>query len=144
MKFKPKSEKELAEANLWPKGDYSFEILESEDATDKNGNDMLKLKVKVFKDNGASQNIFDYVSGTWMEYKLRHLAEAAGKLADYEKGELNAYDLVGKTGFCKVGVSVDKTGQYPDKNGINDYLTDGKPSAPKKAAAVDEDDSIPF
>jgi hypothetical protein len=30
MKFKPKSEKELAEANLWPKGDYAFEILEAE------------------------------------------------------------------------------------------------------------------
>lgn len=145
MKFKPKSEKELAEANLWPKGDYAFEILESEDATDKNGNDMLKLKVKVFKDNGASQNIFDYVSGTWMEYKLRHLAEAAGKLADYESGELNAYDLVGKTGWCKVGVSVDKSGQYPDKNGINDYCQDGKPTGDKaKKPAVDEDDSIPF
>lgn len=146
MKFQPKSEKELAEANLWPKGDYSFEILESEDATDKNGNDMLKLKVKVFKDNGASQNIFDYVSGTWMEYKLRHLAEAAGKLVDYEGGELNAYDLVGKTGWCKVGVSVDKSGQYPDKNGINDYYPDGKPTGDKtsKKPAVDEDDEIPF
>lgn len=142
MKFQPKTEKEIAEANLWPNGEYAFEILECEDAQDKNGNDMFKMKVKVFKDNGASQNIFDYVSGTWMEFKLRHLAESAGLLADYEGGELNAYEFVGKTGYCKVGVSKDKSGQYPDKNGIMDYLTD-KPVAQKAADAL-ADDSIPF
>lgn len=141
MKFKPKSEKELAEANLWPVGDYAFEILESEDATDKNGNDMLKLKVKVFKESGQSQNIFDYVSGTWMEFKLRHLAECANLLEDYEGGELAAYDLVGKTGLCKVNVSKDKTGQYPDKNGIADYLPNG--TANNNKPPVDDSD-IPF
>lgn len=143
IKFKPKTEKELAEANLWPKGDYAFEILEAEEAEDKNGNGMFKLKVKVFKDNGASQNIFDYVSGAWMEYKLRHLAEACGMLADYENGEMNAYELVGKTGFCKVGVSADKSGQYPDRNGINDYLVD-TPASQKDIKEVLKDDSIPF
>jgi len=139
MKFKPKSEKELAEANLWAVGEYPFEILEAEDATDKNGDDMFKLKVKVFKDSGASQNIFEYVSGTWMEYKLRHLAEVAGLLAEYESGEIEAYQLVGKTGTCKVNISKDKTGQYPDKNGIADYIV-GKAAAAK----VDMDDDIPF
>jgi len=141
MKFQPKSEKEIAEANLWTKGEYAFEILESEDAQDKNGHDMLKLKVKVFKDSGASQNIFDYVSGAWMEFKLRHLADACGMLKEYETGELEAYNFVGKTGMCKVGVSVDKSGQYPDKNSIQDYLV-GKTQA-KPANAVDDSD-IPF
>jgi len=140
MKFKPKSEKELAEANLWPKGDYAFEILESEEAQDKNGDGMFKLKVKIFKEDGASQNIFDYVSGTWMEFKLRHLSEACDLLQDYDKGELEAYALVGKTGKCKVGVSVDKTGQYPDKNDIKDYLT-----GTEYVSKVPVDDSdIPF
>lgn len=141
MKFKPKSEKEIAEANLWPNGEYAFEILEAEEAADKNGNDMLKLLVKVFKEDGGSQNIFDYVSGAWMEFKLRHLAEACGVLDDYEKGEIEAYQLVGKTGKCKLNVSKDKTGQYPDKNGIADYIVDsGLPKAP----AQQEDDQIPF
>lgn len=139
MKFKPKSEKELAEANLWPVGEYAFEILEAEEAQDKSGNDMLKLKVKVFKDGGGSQNIFDYVSGEWMEYKLRHLADVCGQLDQYESGELEAYTLVGKTGYCKVNVSKDKTGQYPDKNGIADYLVSGK-SKPK----IVDDSDIPF
>lgn len=141
MKFKPKTEKELAEANLWPNGPYPFEILESEEKEDKNNNPMFALKVKIFKDSGASQNIFDYVSPTWMEFKLRHLAEACGLLAEYEQGEMEAYQLVGKTGTCKVNVSKDKTGQYPDKNGIADYLVE-KASDPK--AYNIKDDSIPF
>lgn len=140
MKFKPKTEKELAEANLWPVGEYSFEILEAEEATDSSDRDMLKLKVKVFKDNGASQNIFDYVSGEWMEFKLRHLAEVCGQLTEYETGELEAYNFVGKTGMCKVGISKDKSGQYPDRNDIKDYIVTGKAAA---KPAVD-DDQIPF
>jgi hypothetical protein len=90
----------------------------------------LPLRVKVYKDSGASQNIFDYVSPAWMEFKLRHLAEACNLLAEYEQGEMEAYKLIGKTGQCKVNISVDKAGQYPDKNGIADYLT-GKTNAGK-------------
>jgi len=141
MKFKPKTEKELAEANLWPVGQYPFEILESEEKKDKNDDPMFALKVKVFKDSGGSQNIFDYVSPTWMEFKLRHLAEACGLLAEYEQGEMEAYQLVGRTGVCKVNVSKDKTGQYPDKNGIGDYIVEK--AADPKAYNI-KDDSIPF
>lgn len=142
MKFQPKSEKEIAEANLWPNGEYPFEILEADEAEDKNGNGMFKLKVKVFKENGASQNIFDYVSGAWMEFKLRHLAEAANLLVEYEQGEIEAYQLVGKTGTCKINVSKDKTGQYPDKNGIADYMVPGQAKAEKSKA--NDDDEVPF
>lgn len=143
MKFAPKTEKELSEDNLWPVGNYAFEVLEAEEAVDKNINPMFKLKVKVFKDSGASQNIFDYVSPTWMEFKLRHLADACGLLAEYESGEIEAYQLVGKTGYCKVNISKDKSGQYPDKNSIGDYLAD-KPSEKKTLAEATNDDSIPF
>lgn len=140
MKFQPKTEKELAEANLWPVGHYAYEILESEEATDKNQNPMFKLKVKVFKDNGASQNLFDYVSPAWMEYKLRHLADACGLLAEYEQGEIEDYQLVGKTGMCKVVIQKDKTGQYPDRNGIADYL----PDVSKSVSELLDNDIVPF
>jgi len=143
MKFKPKTEKEIAEANLWPKGDYAFEILEADETTSNSGRDMIKMKVKVFNDAGKSQNIFDYLMPDVMEYKLRHIAEAAGLLNDYERGELQAYTLVGKTGFCKVGVSVDKSGAYPDKNSIADYLVD-KPASKQSIKEVLKDDSVPF
>lgn len=143
MKFAPKTEKELSEANLWPVGNYAFEVLEAEEAVDKNSNPMFKLKVKVFKDSGASQNIFDYVSPTWMEFKLRHLADACGLLAEYESGEIEAYQLVGKTGYCKVFISKDKKNEYPDSNKIADYLTD-KPADKKTLAEATNDDALPF
>lgn len=144
MKFQPKTEKEIAEANLWANGEYAFEVLESEEATDKNEQPMFKMKVKVFKDSGASQNIFDYVSPFWMEFKLRHLAEACGLLAEYEQGEIEAYQFVGKTGKCKINVSKDNTGQYPDKNGIADYIVSGGATTPGKKSYDIQDDSIPF
>ena len=144
MKFAPKTEKEIASAGLWDKGTYAFEILEATDDLSKSsGKEMIKLKVKIFKDNGASQNVFDYLLPDSMEYKLRHIAEACGLLADYEKGDLEAYQFVGKSGYAKVGISKDKTGAYPDKNQINDYVVDGKPD-PKTLKEALNDDSVPF
>lgn len=143
MKFTPKSEKELAEANLWPLGEYDYEILECEEATDKKDRPMFKMKVKVFKESGATQNIFDYVSPSFMEFKLRHLAEASGLLIQYETGELDAYEFVGKTGVCKVNISKDKTGQYPDRNGIADYIV-GTATKDKTIDETLDNDSLPF
>jgi len=144
MKFVPKTEKQIAEAGLWEKGKYPFEILEATDEVSKNsGKEMIKLKVKIFKDSGASQNIFDYLLPDTMEYKLRHIAEVCGILADYEKGGLEAYQFIGKTGYCKIGISKDKSGAYPDKNSISDYVVDGK-ADPKTVAEALNDDSVPF
>lgn len=144
MKFQPKTEREIAEAGLWPKGDYQFEILEAEETTSNSGNEMIKMKVKVYNDQGRSQNIFDYIVAGVMEHKLRHLCEAAGLLAEYEQGEIEAYQLVGKTGYCKVGISKDKSGQYADRNGITDYLVDTPVDAAKVAGEKLKDDSIPW
>ena len=141
MKFTPKSEAEIKSANLWPKGEYPFEIMESEEQTDKNGNDMLKLKVSIFNDAGNRRVIFDYVSNEWMAHKFVHLCDACGLLKDYETGELEPFDLVGKTGKAKVGVKIDKTGQYDDQNNIQDYIVDGSTA---KKDAVDDGDEIPF
>lgn len=145
MKFQPKSEKEIAEAGLWPNGNYQFEILEAEETTSSKGNDMIKMKVKVYSDQGRSQNIFDYIVAGTMEHKLRHLCEASGLLAEYEQGEIEAYQLVGKTGYCKVGRSKeDPTGQYPVKNQVVDYLVDKPVDAIADAKAKLDGDSIPF
>ena len=67
-----------------------------------------------------------------------------------------ADEMIGRTGRCKLNVQKDKTGQYPDKNGIADYLKSKTPNAaPKPAAArqkmaagagmgADLDDEVPF
>lgn len=157
MRVIPKTEREIAEAGLWEPGTYDFEVLEADDTVSKSsGAEMIKLKVKIFNDQGESQIVFDYLLDS-MAGKLRHAAEAFGLLAEYERGGMQGIDCQGKTGRCKVSIQKDKTGQYPDKNGIADYIpaareaarpggrTSGRPApswdAPK---GVDLDDEIPF
>lgn len=148
MRTTPKSEKELAEAGLWPAGTYDFEVLTAEDTTSRKGADMIKLKVKIYNDEGQSQTVFDYLLDA-MAHKLRHAAEAFGLLDEYEAGGFDAIDCEGKTG--KVKIKIEKSEGYPDKNAIADYIVTpsvvGMVKAEKKARVAgggDLDDSIPF
>lgn len=144
MRFTPKTENEIAAENLLAPGIYGFEIIEAKDEVSRAGNEMIKLTVHVF-DDGQPVTIFDYLMEK-VAYKLRHAAEACGLLSDYEHGLLNAADFEGRTGRCKVVIQKDKSGQYPDKNGIADYLKADATSAPArpKAPAADLNDEIPF
>lgn len=126
MRFEPKTEKEIAEGNLLPLGNYDFEVAGAEEKTSKSGNDMIELKVRVYDNEGQGRTIFDYLVDTdGAAYKLRHFAYSVGRGPDYEKGELRADALPGLTGKAKVFVKKDKSGQYPDKNAIADYLPPG-------------------
>lgn len=149
MRTTPKTEKELAEAGIWPAGTYDFEVLTAEDTISRKGSDMIKLKVKIFNDAGESQTLFDYILDA-MPAKLRHAAEAFGLLEEYEAGGFEAIDCEGKTGKCKI--KTDKSEGYPDKNGIADYITIVTTGSVEKktarAAKVrgggDLNDDIPF
>lgn len=153
MRTTPKTEKEIAEAGLWKPGVCDFEVMEAEDTFSKaSGADMIKLKVKIFNEEGESQICFDYLLDA-MPAKLRHAAAAFGLLDAYESGGFEAIDCVGKVGKCKVAVQKDKSGQFPDKNGIADYIVperQERAAAPRRTAARqpamvgDLDDTIPF
>ena len=139
MRFTPKTENEVAASGLLEKGIYDFQIVSAEDKESKSGNEMIVLKVNVFDDEGRSTLIFDYLLET-VAYKIRHAAYACGLGDKYEGGQLLAEDFIDKTGKVKVGISKDKTGQYPDKNSISDYVVDG--SDAKKSD--DMNDEIPW
>ena len=146
MKFEAKTEEEVSSFDLAPAGKYAFEVLEAEEKQSKAGNDMIALKIGILHD-GSMHGVFDYlVAGEKTAYKVRHFADAVGMLAEYEKGQLNADDLVGLTGECNIVVQPAKDG-YDAKNSVKDYVKRGGASAPakvaKKAAEVIDDD-IPF
>jgi len=154
MRLNPKTEKELAEAGLLPKGEYDFEIVKSEEAVSKAGNEMIALTLKVYDQNGASTLVNDYLMDK-LPLKLRHAAEACGLLEDYERGQLHADDMVGKPGRVKLIVQADKTGQYPDRNSVQDYIVQkgpeggwgpaaGATTASRPREMADIDDEIPF
>lgn len=146
MQFTPKTEKEIAEENLWPVGEYGFEITEAYDKVSNSGNEMIELKLKVFNAEGGFKFIRDYLLES-LSYKLRHAATACGAIGKYESGQLVAGDFVGATGFVKLGIDKDKTGKYPDKNAVKDYVTQEDASQappPGHPAAASFEDEIQF
>lgn len=131
MQFAPKSEKEIREAQLWPKGDYAFEVLDRallggreyatcETRSQNGGKDMIQLILRVSRE-GQQRIIVDYLMPE-MPAKLRHAADACGLIDEYEAGELLAEDFIGSRGTLKLRVEKDKSGQYPDKNAVADYV----------------------
>lgn len=122
MRITPKSEAEVAMDGLLDKGIYPFEIKKATERVSKSGNPMIELILCVWDVNGNEHIIYDYLMES-IGYKLRHCYYAACAGAIYESGNLNADDLVGKQGLCKIIIREDKTGQYPPKNTVVDYVT---------------------
>lgn len=153
MRFQPKTEREIAEAGLLPAGEYDFEVIEAEDTQSKAGNDMVALKLSVYDNkDGATRRVDDWLVDTdGGAYKIRHFASATGLLTLYEKGSLPASEMIGRVGRCKIAIRKDKTGNYPDKNSVTDYVkapeTASTETPIKKTLATvaqELDDDIPF
>lgn len=158
MKFQPISADEANKASnkfaLWPRGTYDCEIVEASDEISKNGNEMIKLRVKVFsQDGGDSRTVFDYLLEA-IPYKVRHAAEAFGLVAEYDNGTLSGFDFQGRTGQCILFIQKDKTGQFGDKNAVADYVPAKASAAPSAhriappqmggSTGASLDDEIPF
>lgn len=150
MKFAPKTDKEIAEANLWQPANYSFEIIEATDRVSKSGNDMIELKLKVFNNEGSYIFVNDYLLES-MAYKLKHAADVCGLSDQYLAGSLVGMDFVGKSGTVKLKIQKSKDAAYADKNVIGDYvvnrdehtaLLNGTPASSEPRNVMD--DTIPF
>ncbi len=146
MKFNVKSDAELSVMNLIPEGEYQFEVQSAEDTTSKSGNDMIKLVLCVWDSEGRQHTIYDYLLEA-MPKKLKHFAKHIGLLDKYESGELLATECIGKCGTLHLVIQEDKTGKYPPKNSVADYL-EKKDFVAQASTPVTEadlfDDSIPF
>jgi hypothetical protein len=141
MRFTPRSEKEIAEANLLPPGFYDFEVFEAEEKISKNNNEMIELKLYVYDDRGLRRMVRDWLVEN-VPGKLRSFAAAVGLLEDYEQGHLRADDLVGRPGRVKIGIRKDPAGAYPDQNRVLDYVRP-EGSEPRAEKPIVED-KIPW
>lgn len=153
MKFTPKSDEQFkaleeerkAQWQPWPAGSIvDYEILHCVAATSSKGNEMLKTDVRLFNDEGKQKDITIYL-GDWNEYMLKRICEAGGIAERYEAGQVDDYDLIGKTGKCKLkiekGAEKPDGSFYADKNAIAEVL---KPDSESKKVDADLDDQIPF
>lgn len=133
---KPISEKEAEGSGFtpWRPGDYDFEVHEASEEQSSTGNDMIKLTLWVFNDEGNKRTVFDYlVNSEKSQFKIRHFAAAIGRVADYERGELDVNDIVEKTGRLKLRIKP-ASGDYPANNSVGDYIPIGDlPEQPARA-----------
>jgi hypothetical protein len=143
VKFQPKTDREIAEAGLLPVGEYDYEVAAATEKVSRAGNQMIELELRIFVGESVRM-ITDYLLDA-MAGKLKHFCESHGMGDRYEKGTLAAKDCVDKSGRAKVGIKKDKSGAYPDKNTILDYIVKPQDAAapPPPAPPIDDDD-VPF
>lgn len=145
----PLSSKQLKEGNLIPTGVYNFQVVDAAEDVSKAGNDMIKLQLKIWLEDGRERYVFDYLLEA-LEYKLGHFAEVTGLMDQYNNKTLNAIDCLHKCGSVKIGIKSDKTGQYADQNAVLDYVNTPPGSLlspiPQQATKDDfiNDDQLPF
>lgn len=149
MRFEPKTEKQLAEEGLIPAGTVcDFEVTEAVEAQSKAGNDMIALKLRVWRPNGTTTTLRDWLLPNYPA-KLLAFAKSVGMEDAYNAGAFAAEDLQGKAG--KVKVMVENSDQYGAQNRAGFYVGNAaqQPEPARQAqrgggkpAALDDD--IPF
>lgn len=144
MNFTPKSDADLSTGNLLPKGEYDFEVINAVDKVSKANNEMIELKLLIYIDGTPARQVFDYLMES-VAYKLKHFCYAVGLAKKYDDGTITAIDCNGVSGRCKIIIKEDKTGAYPPKNSIADYVVVEGKTEVKKQKHVEEDFSdLPF
>jgi len=156
MRFTQKTDEELNAMNLLSPGYYQFEVIEAEETQSKAGNDMIKLTLKVWDEQGKERKMFDYLLDS-MAKKLKHFCAHTGQADKYEKGNLDANHCYGKAGTVQISIEKGKPkpdgGMYEDRNTIVDYVASAAPSMSTPLANArltappakpDFDDDVPF
>lgn len=121
MQFQPKSEKQIAEEKLLPAGVYPFEVLAAESKKSKAGNDMIELKLRLFRPDGSEWNARDWLMEK-IPHKLFHFCSFTGLSTKYHEGALLSTDCIGKSGYAKIVIKEDKEGKFPPSNSVADYV----------------------
>ncbi len=143
MRVTPRSEQELQESLVMPKGIYKFEVASAEEAVSKSGNEMIKLQLRIWDKEGKVHILYDYLLDS-LPFKLRHFAEYVGLIEKYNMGGINAEDCLYKSGSVELMIQEAKD-NYPMKNAVKDYVkTDrsAKVSPPNNDLPFDDD--LPF
>lgn len=142
--FQPKSEEEVL--NLLKAGEYAFQVKHAENAVSKKGNQMIKLIISIWDDNGREREITDYLMEA-IAYKLRHFCDTVGLEDKYQAGQFDAADCVNRSGKCKI--RIEESDGYPPKNAVQDYVKSDKSDQTTAQAPQEVDDDfdtsdIPF
>lgn len=120
LRFEPKTKEEAFKVNLIEKGNYPFKINSAMEKTSSKGEPLIELILTVFDQEGKKHIVYDYLSPKFEKFYHFIYAIGEGKMA--QDGTLFLDRLKDKEGLCKIYIKEDKTGQYPNKNAVADYL----------------------
>lgn len=148
MRYTPYTEAEIQSMNLIDEGEYPFEVIEiitvdkyGLPMRDKNGNDMVKLKLLLWDNQNRQRTLYTYLSGDGaLAYKLRHFARSIGMIDHYEQGTFNIEQTIGKSGRAEIvirkgNLKLDGSGEmWPDKNDVKDFIV----ASPEASKIYDE------
>ena len=142
MKFKPQTEEASASTRkVLPAGIYDAEVLLAEETRSKAGNDMMKIKLAVYRPNGGQEWVWDYITDT--SYRLGQLMSACGLSEQYQKGEVHPDEIEGKS--FKVTLKIDPArGEYSERNSVGRYGTATPKPTPSAEESTEAEDDIPF
>ena len=131
-----------ADANpLLPDGEYDGVVFEAKRATTKSGDPKLQITVKAYGPNSVQPPVTDHIVAPWGVRRLRQLCKATD--VNFDSGEVNPADFVGKNLRVRLRVRKDESGEYDDQNEIKAYLPDAgstasMPTTERNAPAPDD------
>lgn len=138
MNFEPMPKEEMLKLGLLPKGTYPFVVKAATEKVSKSGNPQIEVLLMVYDERGREHLLYDYLS-PMLESKLRHFCYAIGLGKMSEEGKFDTSLVNGCHGECKIYIREDKTGQYPPKNAIGDYVIDLN----LRATVINENNNLP-
>ena len=122
-----KTEKELAEQGLLPKGTYPFEVADALEKISTKGNEMIVVQLIVYADDGSSRKLTDYLMES-VAFKLHSFCKSTGLLPKYNEGNFGAEDCLGRSGYVNIAIEPakpkeDGNGEWPAKNKVASYAS---------------------
>ena len=151
FEYNPKEIK--SEYAVLENGEYECEIVDAEETVSKAGNDMIKLVVCVYGNEGEQVRVYDYIVSPSTLYKLKSICRCCELEFD---GILDEQLLIGRRMRVLTKVEPERTVEgktYAERNSIMKYVSGiGNKSTdndPPVVPTVDKDvkplpDDVPF
>lgn len=126
VKYNPKDASEA-----WPVGEYDATLIEvTETVSKSSGNDMEVWKFKLYGPDSREMMIREYVTSAAV-FKIKALAKAFGKLAEFQREEFNAADYINQN--LTIELKVETHDEYGDQNRIKSYKPSRVTQQPRPA-----------
>ena len=149
FEYNPKEVK--SEYALLANGEYECEIVDAEETVSKAGNDMIKLVLCIYGNDGEQVRVYDYIVNPNTIYKLKSICRCCGIEFD---GILDEQLLIGRRMRVLTKIEPERTVEgktYAERNSIVKYVSGlgKKPTDIDPLVADDKDvkplpDDVPF